>query len=305
LLCLWCHDVWLSTTTYEFPFNTQAKAFDKKTSVLHYVVKLVKKNDESLISFESDLSHVIPAENVLLDAVSGDVKATTEELKEVLEIVRNEAQRLEEAGELRKMTLSELVEQKTMVHHVGIVPQFNKIAHLTGRTSMERFTLNAKLACEQASESINNVQKKYALVLAYFGEDENMSTGDFFGILRRFMAEWKKAVEQVDKIEKAQVRCIERQLEPFTSILLILLFSKFYRQRKRNEQLPKRPKRNPRPEQTRGTEQTNVGFLHLQHSMPMHQDPRDRRMRMDLSRHYRLQRIPHQVESPLWLLKPL
>lgn len=47
---------------------------------------------------------------------------------------------------------------------------------------------------------------KYSLLLGYFGEDENMATGDFFGILRRFMAEWKKAVNVVEKIERAQVR---------------------------------------------------------------------------------------------------
>lgn len=183
----------------------QAKAFDRKTSVLHYVVKLVKKNDVSLISFDSDLAHVIPAESVILDGVSSDVKSIGQELDGVLDIVSREAQRLEEAGELRKMSLAELVEQKTMIHHVGIVPQFNKISHLTGRTSMERFTLNAKMACEQASELLESVQKKYAMVLGYFGEDENMATADFFGILRRFMAEWKKAVEQVNKIEKSMV----------------------------------------------------------------------------------------------------
>jgi hypothetical protein len=177
--------------------------------VLHYVVKLVKKNDESLLSFETDLVHVIAAESVLLDGVSADVRAIGEELKSVLEIVSDEAQRLEETGALQKMTLSELIEQKTMVSHIGIVPQFNKMSHLSGRTPMERYILNAKVACEQASESIESVQKKYAMVLEYFGEDDNMATADFFGILRRFMAEWKKAVEQVNKIEKAQV-CMEQ-----------------------------------------------------------------------------------------------
>jgi hypothetical protein len=173
--------------------------------VLHYVVKLVKKNDESLLSFESDISHVIPAENVLLDGVAGDVKAVQEELAAVLQIVSSEAQRLEDAGQLRKMSLADLAEQKTMVQHVGSVPQFNKMSHLTGRTSMERFTLNAKIACDQAAESIENVKKKYAMVLGYFGEDENMATGDFFGILRRFLTEWKKAVQLVEKIELAEV----------------------------------------------------------------------------------------------------
>lgn len=150
--------------------------------------------------------HVIPAESVLLDSLAGEVKAILDELESVLEIVQNEAGRLEDAGELRKMSLADLAEQKTLVQHVGTVAHFNKIAHLTGRTSMERFTLNAKVACDQAAESIDNVKKKYAMVLGYFGEDENMTTGDFFGILRRFMREWKKATDQVEKIEKAEVR---------------------------------------------------------------------------------------------------
>jgi hypothetical protein len=183
----------------------KAKAFDKKTSVLHYVVKLVKKNDESLLAFDADLSHVIPAESVLLDLVVGDVKAIQEELDGVLKIVQSEAQRMEDAGLLEKMRLSDLTEQKTMIQHVGTVPQFNKMSHLTGRTSMERFTLNAKVACGQVAESIENVKKKYTMVLGYFGEDENMATSDFFGILRRFIAEWKKAALLVEKIEKAEV----------------------------------------------------------------------------------------------------
>ena len=183
----------------------EAKAFDKKTSVLHYVVKLVKKNDETLLAFESDISNVIPAESVLLDTVVSDVKVIQEELEDVINIVSSEAERLEKDGKLPKPTLADLIEQKSMVQHVGVVPQFNKIAHLTGRTSMERFSMNAKVACEQTVESIDKVKTKYALVLGYFGEDENMSTGDFFGTLRRFMSEWKTAIKQVEKIERAHV----------------------------------------------------------------------------------------------------
>lgn len=132
----------------------EAKAFDKKTSVLHYVVKLVKKNDETLLSFQIDLGHVIPAESVLLDTVVGDIKGIENELEDVVEIVSKEAERLEKAGELPKPTLADLVEQKSVVQHVGCVPQFNKISHLTGRTSMERFALNAKVLCEQTVGSI-------------------------------------------------------------------------------------------------------------------------------------------------------
>ena len=94
-------------------------------------MKLVKKNDESLLTFENDLSHIIPAESVLLDTVIGDVKSMQEELTGVLPIVQKDADRLEQKGEIRKMTLAELAEQRTMV--VG--NHFNRVEHLTGRVS--------------------------------------------------------------------------------------------------------------------------------------------------------------------------
>jgi hypothetical protein len=185
----------------------QAKAFDKKTSVLHYVVKLVKKNDESLLYFENDLGHVIPAESVLLDAIIGDMKVLQNELTEITKIVTKDADSLGKSLDAPKLTLAELVEQKSIVQHIGEAPQqLNTNSHLTGRTPMERFSMNAKVACDQAHESINSVQAKYALILGYFGEEDNMPTGDFFGILRRFMTEWKKATKQVEKIEHRKVR---------------------------------------------------------------------------------------------------
>eukprot|EP00980_Cylindrotheca_fusiformis_P027235 scaffold19459_cov135-Cylindrotheca_fusiformis.AAC.3 len=189
----------------------EAKAFDKKTSVLHYVVKLVKKNNESLLTFSNDISFVIPAESVLLDALGSDVKALGEELVGVHKTVQDEAQRLEEAGELKPMSLEDLKEQKTTVRQVGKVSQFNKIDHHTGRTSMERFTVNAHYSCEQANASIEDVKKKYIALLNYFGEDENMPTGDFFGILRRFMREFQKAMEQVEAIENKEAKEKKRE----------------------------------------------------------------------------------------------
>lgn len=173
--------------------------------MLHYVVKLVKKNDESLLTFSSDIAHVIPAESVLLDALGSEVESLTDDLKSVHVTVQAEAERLEQAGELKPMSLADLREQRTSIRHSGTSPQYNQMDHHTGRTSMERFTVNAHYSCDSASAAIKDVKKKYVALLHYFGEDEEMATADFFGILRRFMAEWRKAVEQVEKIEKRKV----------------------------------------------------------------------------------------------------
>ncbi|KAG5177850.1 hypothetical protein JKP88DRAFT_331372, partial [Tribonema minus] len=47
-----------------------AKAFDKKTSILHYLVMLADRNDPTLLDFKDDLKHVFPASRVLLTQAS-------------------------------------------------------------------------------------------------------------------------------------------------------------------------------------------------------------------------------------------
>lgn len=182
--------------------------------MLHYVVKLVKKNDETLITFSADLGSIHAAENVILDGLNADVSSLGEELSGVHETVKKEADRLEQAGELKPMTLADLKEQKTVVKQVGATTQYNQTDHLTGRTSMERFTVNAKVACEEASDSIADVKKKYAALVRYFDEDEQIATADFFGIFRRFIVEWKKAVEQ-GKWRKFGSSSYRKQTNPF------------------------------------------------------------------------------------------
>ncbi|CAM9254483.1 unnamed protein product, partial [Ectocarpus fasciculatus] len=44
-----------------------AKAYDKKTSVLQYIVSLISRNDPGILLFPEDLAHVGPASKVMLD----------------------------------------------------------------------------------------------------------------------------------------------------------------------------------------------------------------------------------------------
>ena len=207
----------------------EAKAFDKKTSVLHYVVKLVKKNDESLLSFAADVSSVVPAENILLDGLSGDVKLISEQLDGILGIVQQQADRREQSDPINHQSGTVRVGQPISMPLQCAITQITETPSLTGRTPMERFVLNAKKACMEASESIDNIKKKYGALLQYFGEDGSMATADFFGTLRRFLTEWNKAVEQVEAIERKDVSapdrlrvCILQNILTLTSIVSLL-----------------------------------------------------------------------------------
>merc|ERR1719352_518938 len=62
----------------------EAKAFDKKTSVLFYLVKLVKQNDASLLKISEDVAHVSQVEGLMIDSIHEDLKQMRRELDDVM-----------------------------------------------------------------------------------------------------------------------------------------------------------------------------------------------------------------------------
>ena len=168
-------------------------------------------NDESLLAFSTDLKHSKQAVNVILDSLVNDMKALGTELESVVDIAREDAERAEQAGE-RSFSLQELRGQRTSIHFTSSgVPDFSKIDHRTGRTSMERFTINAGHSVGDAIKFANDIQGKYVSLLGYFGEDEQMASDDFFRVFNSFVAEFDKAQIQVEKDEKAKKKAAEKQ----------------------------------------------------------------------------------------------
>ena len=183
----------------------EAKAFDKKTSVLEYLVKLVRENDMSLLDFKLDIETVPIAQNIVLDGLISDAKLLSDELQSVHETAKSEADRLEEQGKLIDLTLTQLKEQRTAIREIGGIAHYNKVDHKSGRTPMERFTLFANQKVDSSLAALGDLKDNYSKVLAYFGEDENMSSNDFFGTLQKFILEFKTAAEKVDLVERQRV----------------------------------------------------------------------------------------------------
>ena len=169
-------------------------------------MKLIKENNENLLGLKDDLKHLKDAECIVLDSLCSEINALKEELIPILETVKQQAEYLEERGELVQMSLKELTEQKTSVRTVASIPQYNKIDHHTGRTPMERFTLNAASKIDEALAHTEKVKEKFVKVLEYFGEDGNMASNDFFGIMNTFLADFSKAEDYVHKELISKVR---------------------------------------------------------------------------------------------------
>lgn len=187
----------------------KAKAFDKKTSVLQYLIKVVKRNDEALLEFHKELIYVNDSVNIILDSLCTDIKVLKNEIERVYKTSQEQADELLDLGISTKLSLTELKEQRTNVRTLSGVSQFNQVDHLTGRTPMERFSLHAKALIDDAFQLTLQVQDKFKKLLQYLGEDEKMASNEFFGTLKRFIIDFNNANQIVQKEENMRVRSMQ------------------------------------------------------------------------------------------------
>ena len=175
----------------------------------------MKQNDEELLNFRQELPLIEKAENIGMDALSGDLKQMDTDLEEVRKTAREEGDKLRGPdGTIinphyqRKISLSELKEQKSEVREVDGVKFYNQLEHIVDHTPMELFTQDATEQITQAFERSEKMHNMYKSVLKYFGEDEQMKSTDFFGTLHKFIQTFNAAYDTVQKQEEIKVRSI-------------------------------------------------------------------------------------------------
>ncbi len=200
----------------------KAKAFDKKTSVLAYLVKLIMKNDADLLNFKEDVISVDKAENVILEALESDLKQLLKELDLVKKASKKAGDKQRDGdGKLVdpeiKKTVQELKEQKTHGQQISMEDDIEY-------TPMELFTLQAEKVANAAADKIEETKKSFVAVLNYFGEDEKMSTSDFFGTLKKFFMAFGVTKESVDRQEVIRVSFCSNFLSYQTCFVIFSLF---------------------------------------------------------------------------------
>lgn len=159
-----------------------------------------------MIDFKEDLSHLKEAENIIMDSLCADIEALKSDIERIHVTVVAQAEALAESGQSAPLSLEDLMHQRSNIRNIQNVPQYNKIDHLTGRTSMERFSLRAAASIADLVRLSENVRQKYVKLLEFFGEDEKMPSNDFFGTMNRFVLEFENSVEHVEQEEKKKVR---------------------------------------------------------------------------------------------------
>ncbi|CEG36489.1 formin-homology 2 domain-containing protein [Plasmopara halstedii] len=167
------------------------KAINKKTTVLHYLVRLAKKNHPQILDFQAELRSVPLAARESFEAVDGEFKKLQMGLKGLeTEVDLLEKQAVEDQN--LKVTIRAMQTAASEIES-----QIHALAN----------------GVTEAREEVSNV-------LNYFGEDSKRNPTDFFTTLASFCSIFQQARNEVDTADEAERSKVRRSssLKPATKV---------------------------------------------------------------------------------------
>lgn len=173
----------------------QAKAFDRQTTFLHFVVTNIRRNKGSLIHYKDELPSVFKVEKMQWSLVMSEMQRMEKGIDEVRKIALHYSQI--QAG---------LAADDAMTLTSSNMPLSREV-ELLQTTSVGRFTLDA---CLRMAVLVNEVEKAKDMcdsLFQYFGEQQKtQSQPDLvFHTVCTFSRNFDRALDEVIIQEKAKV----------------------------------------------------------------------------------------------------
>lgn len=180
----------------------QAKAFDKKTTFLHYVVLIVQRNNESLLRFKDDLPTVLKADKVYWDQCLADLEEVENQLENVRRISLHQARMLQQCR-LKKSKPQDDDDNDSLG---GVSLSLEEEVESLRATPIGLFTLGAIKQVSALRDKVEVTKSKFHRLLEYFGEeDKKWQPHDLFNVITTFCRDFEKAKEEVySSIKKKQ-----------------------------------------------------------------------------------------------------
>ena len=181
---------------------SQAKAFDKKTTFLHYIVMVVKRNNESLVSFKNDLPSVLKSDKIYWDQCENDLEEVENQLENVRKISLHEVYGKNRPSWARrkKGKDDDDMSQESMTLEAEV--------EALRSTNIGIFTLDAIKKVSNLRENVERTKSKFYKLLEYFGEEDKkkMSPHHLFEIMVTFTKDFDTALEEVAEFDKKKRR---------------------------------------------------------------------------------------------------
>ncbi|KAL9187572.1 hypothetical protein ACHAXT_001675 [Thalassiosira profunda] len=186
----------------------QAKAFDNKTTFLHYVVLVVRRNSEALLDFKDDLPTVPKATKTYWDQCVGELEEVETQLENVRKLALHEARAGQIVYQLPPKKAGAGPEDRDSDDlSVESMSLEDEVALLRS-TKIGMFALSAIRKVSQLRERVDAAKGKFAGLLEYFGEsgDSRMQPHELFEIIATFCRNFDVARADVERMEKAKKR---------------------------------------------------------------------------------------------------
>lgn len=180
----------------------QAKAFDKKTTFLQYIIMVVKRHNIDLVNFKDDLQSVLKADKIYWDQIENDLEEVESQLENVRKIALHEVFGKKPSWVRRKMKKG----NEDDISHESMSLE-DEVQALRS-TSIGIFTLQAIKIVSNLRENVEGTRTKFRKLLEYFGEDEKkkMHPHNLFEIMCSFIKDFESAKDQVAELEKSKRR---------------------------------------------------------------------------------------------------
>ena len=172
---------------------------------------MINKNDPELLKVKDEIASIEKAKGVMLDSMMADLKQLKGELEKVKATAKSEGDKHRgEDGKIInpdiKMSLAELKEQKTSVRMIDGVKFYNQMEHALEYTPMEMFTQGAEYQVMEEAGRVEEVKNGFVSVLDYFGEDEKMTSIDFFTTMSTFLQSFDSEKDFFERQEEIRIR---------------------------------------------------------------------------------------------------
>lgn len=182
---------------------SQAKAFDKKTTFLQYVVLVVQRNNEILLNFKDDIPTALKADKVYWDQCLSDLEDVENQLENVRRMALYQA-RLAQTYRLQKKSKGDDDDESLSDASMTLEEEVESLRS----SAIGLFTLSAIKKVSTLRDKVESTKVKFSKLLEYFGEEHrrDMQPHDLFTVFSTFSRDFDKAKEKVLADAKKKVR---------------------------------------------------------------------------------------------------
>ena len=181
---------------------SQAKAFDKKTTFLHYIILIVERNNELLLKYYDDIPTALASDNIFWDQCQQDLEEVENQLENVRKMALYEARAKHDPRANKKVSDDDSIGELEMTLE-------EEVSSLrASKTGL--FTLGAIKKVSAMREKMDRTRAKCVRLNQYFGvASKTIEPQEIFSVFATFTSDFKKAKEQV--FSKASKRLREER----------------------------------------------------------------------------------------------